>query len=44
MLQLVAQSRTGNIRYAMEGILAGQWDYVIACIAAEISNCEVRDD
>ena len=44
MLQLVAQSRTGNIRYAMEGVLAGQWDYVIACIAAEINKCEVRDE
>lgn len=41
MLLLVAKSRAGNIRYAMEGIAAGEWGYVIACISTEIAHCEV---
>ena len=41
MLKMVAMSRTGNIRYAMEGIAAGEWGYVIACISTELAHCEV---
>lgn len=37
-LQQVAAKRKGNIRYAMEGMAAEQWNYVIACINAEIQK------
>ena len=36
--QQVAAKRKGNIRYAMEGMAAEQWNYVIACINAEIQK------
>lgn len=40
-INAIAQSRKGNIRYAMEGMVAKHWHYVIACINTELSHCEV---
>lgn len=40
-IKMIASSRAGNIRYAMEGIAVGEWGYVIACISTELAHCEV---
>lgn len=40
-IQKIANTRSSNIKYAMEGILVGQWGYVIACIKTELVHCEV---